>query len=176
MISANELNRKANTEYPDKDQALMREAYIRGYMEAVEDENKVPDSFFTEIAEGLRSLWPPGEKEGRYPWRDSVTNISKRLKFVWRQHRFRTKYTKDDCLAAARRYLAQFEDGNIKYMQTLKYFVFKQEKNQDLNGKFSCTYKSTLADYLEDSITSLSQEMPETLFDDIDTSFGGEII
>ena len=76
------------------------------------------DDFFETLAKKLRDMWPAGEKEGKYPWRDSVSNISKRLRTVW-TIRHLENYSLDDCLRAARRYLSQYED-NVKYMQILK--------------------------------------------------------
>ena len=81
-------------------------------------------SFFDELAGKLRELWPPGEKDGKWPWRDSVSNLSRRLETLWRDRGLKDK-TIDECLSAARKYLAQFED-NVKYMQTLKYFIMKK--------------------------------------------------
>lgn len=40
-------------------------------------------SFFEELAERLREMWPPGEKDGKYPWRDSVGNLARRLELLW---------------------------------------------------------------------------------------------
>lgn len=89
-------------------------------------------SFFEELAAALRELWPPGEKDGKYPWRDSVSNLTRRLEYLW-SIRFPTvkdgTYTIEQCLQVARKYLAQFED-NAKYMQTLKYFIMKQNASK----------------------------------------------
>ena len=109
---------------------------------------KEPTSFFTELAEKLRELWPAGEKEGKYPWRDSVPNIRKRLMEMWFT-RFKDKsYTMDQCLAAARHYLAQF-DNDVTYMKILKYFILKQREIKDENGKITRYDESVLADILE---------------------------
>ena len=45
-------------------------------------------SFFEELAGRLRELWPPGEKDGKWPWRDSVSNLSRRLETLWRDRGF----------------------------------------------------------------------------------------
>ena len=111
----------------------------------------VPSSqkdFFTELAEKLRELWPPGEKDGKYAWRDSVSNLSRRLKILWNE-RFKDKeFTIDECLSAARKYLAQFED-NVKYMQTLKYFIMKQKSLVEKDGRIRYISESKFADILE---------------------------
>ena len=117
------------------------------------DFNLVPvpgsqNDFFIELAEKLRELWPPGEKDGKYAWRDSVSNLSRRLKALW-DERFKDKqFTIDDCLIAARKYLAQFED-NVKYMQTLKYFIMKQKSFVEKDGRIRYINESKFADILE---------------------------
>lgn len=113
------------------------------------------DSFFMELAEKMRELWPQGEKEVRekngsvkkYPWRGSVHELAKRLKFIWGELELKD-YTVDECLTAARRYLSQFENSSVKYMRTLPYFIFRQEKNLKKTGFYSVSYKSPLAEYL----------------------------
>ena len=108
---------------------------------------KVEHSFYTDLAKKLRELWPTGEKDGKYPWRESVFNLSRRLETLWRVRKLKT-YTLDSCLTVARRYLAQFKDST-KYMQTLKYFVLKQNKLSNGDGTVKYTYESRFADMLE---------------------------
>ena len=109
---------------------------------------KEPSTFFTELAEKLRELWPPGEKEGKYPWRDSVPNLRKRLIELW-VSRFNGKsYTIEQCLTVARKYLSNFQD-DTRYMKVLKYFILKQKDIVDQNGKATHYDESILADMLE---------------------------
>lgn len=126
---------------------------------------EVKSSFFTELASKLRELWPPGEKDGKYPWRDSVSNLAKRLQFLWTMRDMKD-YTIDQCLTAARRYLAQFED-NVKYMRILKYFILKQSSIVDSKGGQKLVNQSLLADMLESS--------PEEAFEP-ELVFKGELI
>lgn len=122
------------------------------------------EDFFTDLAKRLRELWPSGEKEGKYPWKDSLTNTVRRLQLLW-QLRGLQNYTLEDCLSAARKYLAQFED-NTKYMKTLKYFILKQKSDVvDNDGKLHYTQESTFADILEGK-SDLSAEIDWT--NDID--------
>lgn len=107
-----------------------------------------PKSFYDELAEKLRELWPPGDKDGKYAWRDSVPNLSRRLKILWDDRLKGKEFTIDQCLTCARRYLAQFE-SNTKYMQTLKYFILKQDSVVKNDGRITYTSKSKLADMLE---------------------------
>ena len=128
--------------------------------------------FFTELAEKMRELWPPGEKDGKYPWRDSVGNLSRRLKMLWEDRNFKDK-TIEECLTVARRYLAQFED-NAKYMQTLKYFILKQDSIVDKNtGRIKYINKSVFADMLESN--SALEEWGD-VFDSSNTIEQGELI
>lgn len=112
------------------------------------------DSFFTELATKMRELWPHGEKEVRegnsvkkYPWRGSIPELAKRLKFIWSELEL-PDYSIEDCLVAARKYLAQFQNSSVKYMRTLPYFIFRQEKNLSKTGFYKTSYKSPLADFL----------------------------
>ncbi len=120
---------------------------------------------FAALAEALRKLWPSGEKDGKYPWRDTVPNLEKRLRLIWDYDNLDDKYTADDCLKAARRYLAQFQD-NTKYMQTLRYFIFKQNKSVGRDGRITYTYKSSLVDMLDgNAVIGCQEEWAEALAD-----------
>ena len=132
---------------------------------------RVKKDFYTELAEALRKLWPPGEKDGKWPWRDSVPNLAKRLETLWISRNLKN-YTIDDCLTVARRYLAQFEN-NVKYMKILKYFIIKQGSVMQKDGLIRYTSESTLADMLE-SLDSTPQDEWSEVFSTVDT--GGELI
>ena len=114
---------------------------------------KIPKKidFFDELAAKLRELWPAGEKDGKYPWRDSVPNLSKRLRMLWKE-RFpdfkENENSLEQCLTVARRYLSKFEN-DTKYMQTLKYFILKQEEIRKGDGHAIIINKSRFADMLE---------------------------
>ena len=136
-----------------------RAAYIRGCIDTANELTTESSSFYEEIAKGLKKLWPSGEKDGKYSWQDSVSNLVKRLEFIWKNRDLKGKYTVEDCLVAGRKYLSQFQD-NAKYMQTLKYFVFKQDKLVSPSGKVTYVYKSTLADLLENN-TDINNEWEE---------------
>ena len=150
-----------------------RNAYVKGYLDALNDTFQASDDFFEQLATALRDLWPSGEKDGKYPWRDSVPNLVKRLQFLWKDRQLADKYSIDDCLVAARRYLAQFET-NVKYMQVLKYFIFKQNKLVGKDGRVTYTYKSTFADLLESNPTDTSDWAD--IFESSNTLEQGELI
>ena len=120
---------------------------------------------FSALAEALRKLWPSGEKDGKYPWRDTVPNLKERLRLIWDYNDLGDKYTVDDCLQAARRYLAQFQE-DTKYMQTLKYFIFKQNKSVGRDGRITYTYKSALVDMLDgNAAVGCKEEWADSLAD-----------
>lgn len=105
------------------------------------------DSFYDELAERLREMWPPGEKGGKWPWRDSVGNLSRRLQHLWDIRKLKN-YSIEECVAAANKYLSQFEN-DTKYMQVLKYFILKQDPIATENNRVVYSNKSRLADILE---------------------------
>ena len=109
------------------------------------------DSFFTQIAEGLRNMWPAGSKENKWAWRCPVSELVQRLKFIWLDHGVGETYSVEECLEAGRKYLARFEHHDTKYMQVLKYFIFKQKASGvDKNGVYKMSYNSTLLNILQD--------------------------
>jgi hypothetical protein len=131
---------------------------------------RLEHSFFTELAEKLRALWPPGEKDGKYPWRDSVQNITKRLETLWTLRNL-NGVTIDQCLTAARKYLANYND-NTKYMRILKYFILKQSTITESNGRRRLVNESMFADMLES--LGDQQAFPEEL--DFEPCFQEELI
>lgn len=133
---------------------------------------EVKKDFYTELAEKMRELWPPGEKDGKWPWRDSVSNLSIRLRSLWTSRNLKD-YTIEECLTVARRYLVQFED-NAKYMMTLKYFIMKQDKLVGKDGRINYINKSVFADMLE-SVSSTDDEW-NTIFESTSTTEQGELI
>ena len=112
-----------------------------------------PD-FFDELATKLREMWPKGEKDGKYSWRGSQKEIVDRLKMLWAMRFKERSFTLEQCLVAARKYLANYED-NVKYMRTLKYFILKQPKVVDVkDGSLMWGQKqSVFADFLENPET-----------------------
>ena len=145
----------------------------------VRKSQKINSMYFVTLAEGLRELWPAGEKEvydkdkncHTYPWRDSVSNLTRRLQNLWDVRELK-QYPLETCLTVARRYLSQYED-NAKYMQTLKYFILKQEDIVGKDGRKRHTDKSVFADMLESNSTF---DEWNTIFDSSNTYEQGELI
>ena len=132
--------------------------------------------FYIKLATALRELWPAGNKDGKYPWRESVANLAARLEMMWEVQRL-GDYSIDDCLIVARRYLAQYE-SNIKYMSTVKYFVLKQKKLVGKDGLIKYQSTSILASMLESSPVDEEKEEWNKLFesDDFTGSYAGEVL
>jgi len=113
--------------------------------------------FFTRLAAELRELWPSGNKDGKWPWRESVPNLARRLEVLWSERMEGKDYTVEQCVLAARKYLARFDEDRT-YMKLLKYFIMKQEPIVKENGRLTYINKSDLADILESEADQLREE------------------
>lgn len=97
-----------------------------------------------EIAEGLKSIFPQGKKDGTSNyWAESKLLIVKRLKSFFK--RYGSEYTKEQILEAARKYVEGF-NGRYQYMRTLKYFIFR-----DRNSLGEAEASSDLLTYIENA-------------------------
>lgn len=168
-MTDNEIRRRCRTLHPGMDE----ESYLQGYLDSISDQKRQQygqDMFFTELATKMRLLWPPGDKVVKdydgvktYPWRTSVVDLAKRLKFIWREKGLEDKYSIDECLTVARRYVAQFENKDKKYMRILQYYVYKKKSLvSKLDGKRTEIYTSDFVDSL------LSTNM-ESVHDEIES-------
>ena len=85
------------------------------------------DVEFNDLAKKMRDLFPEGRKEGTtYYWRDSVAIIARKLKTL--VAKFNAKFTEEQALEATIKYVESF-NGDFRYMQLLKYFILKTDKN-----------------------------------------------
>ena len=82
---------------------------------------------YDELADKLRELYPKGRKEGTsYLWRDSHAKIANKLRTLVKKYNF--KFTDEQAINATKRYIESF-NGNYNYMQLLKYFILKKDKD-----------------------------------------------
>lgn len=82
---------------------------------------------YDELADKLRELYPKGRKEGTsYLWRDSHAKIANKLRLLVKKYNF--KFTDKQAINATKRYIESF-NGNYSYMQLLKYFILKKDKD-----------------------------------------------
>lgn len=138
-----------------KDKGMLKESYVKDILQQVDSLDtdykivEAPKDFWHELAEALRPLWPPGDKDGKWAWRDSVNDLSRRLETLWSVRNL-GEYSIDTCVEVARQYLSRYET-NAKYMQVLKYFVLKQKKIVLPDGKVKYINQSVFADMLENA-------------------------
>lgn len=115
------------------------------------------DERFTNLAKKLRELFPAGKKPGTsYTWRDSVSCISDRLKKFFVKYDPEYKHTDEEIINATKEYVSSF-NGNYKYMQLLRYFIWKNKTTVDsscVNGAIvgEVERQSQLAAYLENNM------------------------
>ena len=89
--------------------------------------NGVDSDRYDELADKLRELYPKGRKEGTsYLWRDSHAKIANKLRTLVKKYNF--KFTDEQAINATKRYIESF-NGNYSYMQLLKYFILKKDKD-----------------------------------------------
>ena len=114
-----------------------------------------------ELADKLRALFPAGNKPGyKYAWRDSTSCISDRLTKFFLKYPECKKFTDDDIVDATKRYISDF-NGDYRYMQLLKYFIWKDKMTGEelVRGRIvgEKEMQSQLANYLlnkEDETTT----------------------
>lgn len=101
-----------------------------------------------ELAKSIQELFPKGFKGGTvYPWRDSTKVIAERLTLFFKKF---GEYSREEVINATKRYVESF-NGNTQYMQVLKYFILKPDK--EVGGNISM-----LASYLENKEQTNNQE------------------
>lgn len=99
---------------------------VEGAYADMEISGKNNDTRFDSLADKLRELFPTGRKPGtQLQWRDSTKVISQRLKaFV---KKFEIEFTDEQAIEATKKYIEGF-NGNYQFMQVLKYFIMKANK------------------------------------------------
>lgn len=111
------------------------------FIESDKNVQKV-DNRFENLAQKLRDLYPKGNKPGTsYPWRDSNVVIAKKLKTLVYKHN--VQFTDEQAINATRKYVESF-NGDYRYMQLLKYFIWKSKTGED-----GTEFNSTLLSYIE---------------------------
>ena len=109
------------------------------------DENKEIE----DLALELMTIFPAQKKQGTcHYFRGNKKDISLRLKKFFKL--YGNSYNKEQILEAARKYVASF-NGNYSYMRILKYFIWKDEKKTDSEGKGYIEETSDLASYIDNN-------------------------
>ena len=92
----------------------------------LDSDKTVPtESQLEALAEKLRDIFPQGKKEGTpYYWKCNKREIFLKLRSFFAL--YKTKYSEEEILDAARKYVESFH-GDYRYMRLLKYFIWKKE-------------------------------------------------
>jgi hypothetical protein len=108
-----------------------------------ENTNEQQDLQLQELAQTLKEVFPKGAKEGSggLQWAGSKQLIVNRLKLFFKRY---GKFTNEEIINAAQAYVNSF-NGNYRYMQILKYFIFKDKRTD--TGMIDC--ESQLLTYIE---------------------------
>ena len=78
----------------------------------------------TSLADKLKQIYPDGKKPGTtFFWKDSTTVIAERLKKFFLKY---GDYSDEEIIDATKRYVMSF-NGDYRYMQLLKYFIWKNK-------------------------------------------------
>lgn len=101
--------------------------------------NEEKEDRYLKLADELREIYPKGRKEGTaYMWRDSRAVIAKRLKSLIEglAKENGISFTDEQAINATRKYVESF-NGDYKFMQLLKYFIWKSsdENIRDKNSQ-----------------------------------------
>ena len=99
------------------------------------------------LASQLMEIFPKGKKDGTTSyWRGNRKEIRERLQKFFKL--YGNKYTIEQVLKATQNYVSSF-NGNYSYMRVLKYFILKDERKSDEEGKLITQQVSDLASYIE---------------------------
>ena len=120
-------------------------------------DQEVPcESRLDNLAIRLMDIFPKGKKEGTSVYfkgnkKDNKLRLQKFFKL------YGNTYTDEQIVEAAKRYVESF-NGNYSYMRALKYFIWKDEKKTDREGKVYVEEVSDLATYIENEGDSQNKE------------------
>lgn len=120
-------------------------------------DQEVPcESRLDTLAVKLMDIFPKGKKEGTSVYfkgnkKDNKLRLQKFFKL------YGNTYTDEQIIEAAKRYVESF-NGNYSYMRALKYFIWKDEKKTDGEGKVYVEEVSDLATYIENEGDSQNKE------------------
>ncbi len=108
----------------------------------VESESFVEDDTnLIKLAQELKKIFPKGSKVPGHQWTEGIKLIILRLKIFFKKYGI---YSNEEIINATKAYVESY-NGNYQYMQTLKYFIFK-----DVRGESGVVEpKSQLLTYIE---------------------------
>lgn len=101
------------------------------------------------LAAKLMEIFPKGKKEGTSVyWKGNKKDNKLRLQKFFKL--YGNTYTDEQIITAAKQYVESF-NGNYSYMRALKYFIWKDERKTDGEGKLYVEEVSDLATYIENA-------------------------
>lgn len=101
------------------------------------------------LAKQLMAIFPEGKKMGTTMyWRGNVKEIKLKLKKFFK--RYSDQYTDEQIIQATQAYVNSF-NGSYGYMRVLKYFIWKDERKIDSEGKGFTEEVSDLATIIENA-------------------------
>ena len=111
-------------------------------------DDAIPDDIEVEkLVEQLMNCFPIGKKEGtNIYWKNNKKDNILRVKKFYKK--YGSAYSIEDIVKATQRYVESF-NGRWEYMRVLKYFIWKDAKKEDENGKLYIEQTSDLATYIE---------------------------
>lgn len=127
------------------------------------DKSVPSDERLLPLAESLMKLFPAGKKEGStLYWRGNKKDNRERLQKFFKL--YGNKYSDEQILQATKKYVESF-NGQYTYMRTLKYFIWKDERKTNNEGKVYIEEVSDLASYIENEgqEDTLSNDWTSTL-------------
>ena len=101
------------------------------------------------LASKLMDLKKKKKKAGTTSyWRGNKKEIREKLQKFYKL--YGNKFTDEQIIEATRKYVASF-NGNYSYMRVLKYFIIKDEKTENSEGRCSINQVSDLATLIENA-------------------------
>ena len=101
------------------------------------------------LASKLMELYQRRKKAGTTSyWRGNKKEIREKLQKFYKL--YGNKFTDEQIIEATRKYVASF-NGNYSYMRVLKYFIIKDEKTENSEGRCSINQVSDLATLIENA-------------------------
>lgn len=111
------------------------------------DKDAIPEDRIENLAIKLMAEFPACKKQGTcHYYRGNKKDNTLRLKKFFKL--YGNKYTDEQIINAVRKYVSSF-NGNYAYMRILKYFIWKDEKKINEEGKGYIEEVSDLASWIE---------------------------
>lgn len=119
------------------------------------DKEAIPTDRIENLALKLMAEFPACKKQGTcHYYRGNKKDNTLRLKKFFKL--YGNKYTDEQIVNAVKKYVSSF-NGNYAYMRILKYFIWKDEKKVNDEGKGYIEEVSDLASWIENEGTEVNE-------------------